>query len=114
MKKKVLKAPAVIQLKKHFNIQEKETGIYKDLDDDTTYYITIPRQLTWQLFAQITHTIKNNIPKEKVNFDAGLAAIYTRQILDVVRIYAHDIELDTLKMLKEKYEEEIEKYDYRR
>lgn len=114
MKKKVLKASAIIQLKKHFTIQEIDHGIYKDLEDETSYYITIPLQLSWQLFAQITFTIKNNIPKEKVNFDAGLAAIYTREILDVVRIYAHGIDIDTLKMLKEKYKEEIEKYNYRK
>jgi hypothetical protein len=106
-KKRNIKTSAIIQLRKHFTIQEIDRGIYKDLDDHSMYYLRINHQLKWQLFTQITQRIKNNF--DMTNFDSALAAIYTKEILDVVRIYSNDITLDKLKVLKEKYIQEIEK-----
>ena len=106
-KKRNIKSDAIIKLKKHFNIQEIGEGIYRDIDDRSMYYIRINHQLTWQLFMQITQKIRNNV--DLSNFDAGLAAIYTKDILDVVRIFSNDITIEKLKLLKDKYNQEIEK-----
>jgi hypothetical protein len=106
-KKKNIKSDAIIKLKKHFTLQEIEKGIYKDVDDSSMFYIRINHQITWQFFMQITQKIRNNI--DLSNFDAGLAAIYTKDILDVVRIFSNDITIEKLKLLKEKYNQEIEK-----
>jgi hypothetical protein len=106
-KKRNIKSDAIIKLKKHFTIQEIGEGIYKDIDDHSMFYLRINHQLTWQMFMQITQRIRNNI--DLSNFDAGLAAIYTKDILDVVRIFSNDISLEKLKLLKEKYNQEIEK-----
>jgi hypothetical protein len=106
-KKRNIRAEGVIQLRKHFKIQEIGDGIYKDLVDPAMFYIRINHQLTWQLFMQITQKIRNNV--DNSNFDSALAAIYTIDILDVIRIYANNISLENLKLLKEKYLQEIKK-----
>lgn len=111
MKKRNVSASAVIQLKKHFNISQIEEGIYKDIDDSSMLYIAIPRQLSWQLFVQLTQKIRNNIDKKMANFDAALATIYTREILDVVRIYAREMNTEWLKEIQNRYLEEISKLD---
>lgn len=106
-KKKNMKADALIKLKKHFTIQEIEEGIYKDLDDHSMFYLRINQQLTWQMFLQVTQRIRLNF--NLANFDAGLGAIYTKDILDVVRIFSNDISIEKLRLLKEKYNQEIQK-----
>jgi hypothetical protein len=87
MKKRTMKGKGVIQLKKLFNIEQIEDGIYKDLDDPSMFYVTLTRQVNWQTFVQITQRVRYNIEKELANFDAALGAIYTKKILDVARIY---------------------------
>ena len=106
-KRRNIKANGIIQLRKHFTIQEIDDGIYKDMEDNSMFYLNINHQLNWQIFMQITARIKNNV--DSSNFDAALAAIYTKDILDVIRIYSNDISLEKLKLLKEKYIHEIDK-----
>lgn len=100
---------AIIKIKKHFIIEEIEEGIYKDLDDNAMFYIRMPKQINWQVFVKISLIIKNNI--DNANYDAALAVIYTRNLLDVVRIYARGISVEKLRLLKMKYGEEILKLD---
>jgi hypothetical protein len=107
-RKKNLKADALIQLKKLFTITEISDEIYHDLDEHSTYYIRIHKQLSWQNFIHITQNVRNNT---SINFDGALAAIYCKNILDVVRIYAPDIDINTLIKLKERYNLEIQKFD---
>ncbi len=104
---KNVSATGIIKLKKPFIIEELENGIYRDVKDQSMYYISIPKQINWQIFARITGIIKNNI--DNANFDAAIAAIYTREILDVVRIYGKDIPIEKLRLLKNKFSEEIKK-----
>ena len=106
-KKRNIRAEGVIQLRKHFRIREIRDGIYEDMDDPAMFYLRIRQQLSWQLFMEITRKIRNNI--DHANFDAALAAVYTRDILDFIRIYAKNISLESLKEIKEKYDQEIEK-----
>ena len=102
---KNVSATAIIKLKKPFIIEELEKGIYRDVMDPSMHYLSIPKQINWQIFARITGIIKNNI--DNANFDAAIAAIYASNILDVVRIYAKEISLEKLRWLKSKYSEEI-------
>jgi hypothetical protein len=104
-KSKNINATAIIKIKKHFILERLEDGVYKDQEDDSMYYISIPKQVNWQVFAKITGSIKNNI--DNANFDAALAVIYTKDMLDVVRIYAKEISVDRLRLIKLKYAEEI-------
>ena len=104
-----ISATAIIKIKKHFIIEEIEEGIYKDLEDHSMFYIRMPKQINWKVFAKITGIIKNNI--DNANYDAALAVIYTKNMLDVVRIYARDISMEKLRFLKLKYCEEIMKLE---
>ncbi len=103
MKKRTINAKGVIQLKKIFNIEVVEEGIYKDLDDPSMFYVTLPRQVNWQMFVQITQRVRNNIDKKLVNFDAALGAIYSKEILDVARIYSKETTIEKLRIIQKKY-----------
>lgn len=107
-KKRNVESDAVIQLKKHFTIEEIDEDIYRDLDEHSTYYFCIPKQMSWQLFQKLTQIVRNNT---SANFDGAMAAIYSKNILDVVRIFAPGISLDTLKQLKTRYIQELQKFD---
>ena len=77
-----------------------EDGIYKDCDEKSTFYLQISRQLSYQEFVKVIRSVRNNIEAEKTNFDAALAAVYTKDILDLVRIYKEDASIEYLKELK--------------
>jgi CRISPR/Cas system CMR-associated protein Cmr1 (group 7 of RAMP superfamily) len=109
LKKKNIKSEAVITLKKLYDIEPIEDNIFKDNDEPSTFYIKISRQLSYEQFRKITFRVKNNIDKDLVNFDAALAAIYTKEVMDVVRIYAKDTDPEKLRIILRTYEEELEK-----
>lgn len=111
MKSKKIQNQGVITLKKLFNLEKIEKGFYKDLDDDATYYIQISKQLSYQEFVKVIKKVRNNIEAEKTNFDAALAAVYTREILDMIRIYHNDASLAYLKELKTAIEAEIKRME---
>jgi len=111
LKKKSVKAEGVITLKKLFCMEVIEGGYFKDSDDDSTFYFQIDKQLSYQEFSSIIKNIKNNIDTEKTNFDAALAAIYTKEVLDVVRIYSKGADLKFLKEIKDLLSLEIKKLD---
>ncbi len=107
MKKKKVSSQAIIQLKKSFYLREAEEGIYFDLEEPLMYYLKIPIQLKWNAFKSITGKVKQNI--DYSGFDAAPGAIYLRDLIDVVRIYARDWEIDQLRNVREKYLSEIKK-----
>lgn len=107
LKKRTVNANSVISLKKIFDIEPIEEFIFKDNDEPSTFYVEITQQLSWEQFRQLTYRVRNNIDKDKTNFDAALAAIYTKNVMDVVRIYAKDIEVERLRLIRKTYEEEI-------
>jgi hypothetical protein len=108
LKKRNIKGDGIIQLKKHFELEALGEGIYKDLEDPLMYYIRIPRHLSWQVFMEITTSIKHNL--DNLNFDGALGSIYLKDIIDVVRIFAKDMELGDLTMIRQQYLEELRKY----
>ncbi|MCF8379859.1 MAG: hypothetical protein K9H49_09805 [Bacteroidales bacterium] len=110
-KKRTVRAEGVITLKKVFNLEVLEDDILKDLDDDSTFYFRLPKQLSYQEFVAVIKNLRNNIASEKTNFDAALAAIYTKEILDVVRIYAKGASLAFLAELRGLVEIEIKRLD---
>lgn len=108
LKKKKIEGQAIIQIKKYFELEILEEGIYKDLEDENMFYLVISENLTWKLFKEITEHLKRNHPEW--HFDAALGSIFFKEIVDVVRIYSSDIDLEQLKALGETYEKEIKKY----
>ena len=107
-KKKKISGEAIIELNKHFELERMDEGIYKDMLDPLMYYIEVPRHLTRRLFLEITATIRHNI--DNLNFDAAVGAIYLKDIIEVVRIFAKDVSREDLKVIQEKYIDEIRKY----
>lgn len=111
LKKKNIKQQAVITLKKLFDIEPIEDKIYKDNDEPSTFYIQISRQLSFEQFRKLTVNVRANVDKDKANFDAALVAIYTKDVMDAVRIYAKDIDVEKLKLILTTYEEELKKME---
>ena len=108
LKKKSIKGDGIIELKKHFELEALGEGIYKDLEDPLMFYLGIPKHLSWQIFLEVTTSIKHNL--DNLNFDGALGSIYLKDIVDVVRIFAKDMELDDLSMIRQQYLDELRKY----
>lgn len=106
-KKKNIKDVALLNIKKAFHIEEIEEGIYKDIGTPKMFYLTIPH-ISWNLFEEITKNIKNNIPNK--NYDAALGLFFIHKVIDVVRLYGKEMDIDYLKSLRNKYIQEIEKF----
>ncbi|MFW5821592.1 MAG: hypothetical protein ACOCWA_09890 [Bacteroidota bacterium] len=111
LKPRNIRQQAVITLKKLFDIQQIDDDIFKDNDESSTYYIRIHRQLSFEQFRKLTINVRNNIDREKANFDAGLAAIYTKDVMDAIRIYAKDIDSEKLKLIHHTFKEELRKME---
>ena len=105
MKKKSIRASGLIRINKVFIIKKIVDHIYKDLDDELTYYIDIPFHFDWQLFKQVSLNVKNNL--ENSNFDAAPGFIYLKNIMDFVRLYIKNPEVIRLQNVREKFLEEI-------
>jgi len=105
--KKMSPFSGLIKIRKYFNLEPVQGNIYRDLDNSAMAYFEIPSLLNWETFERITMAIKNNMT-DKNNFDAGLGVFFTPQgIIDNVRIYDEELNLDDLKYIREKYLEEI-------
>jgi len=99
----------LIKLKKFFNVEEQESGIYISPHRQDMAYLKIPKQVNWETFRKHTNMVKNNISDN--SFDVVCGAFYTKnKIEDVLRIYKPDIKMDLLKEIKAGYEYEIAKY----
>ena len=108
MKKRKISGEGVIELQKHFELEKLDEHIYKDLLDPLMYYVEIPKHLSWKMFFEITTSVRHNI--DKLNFDAAIGAIYLKDIIEVVRIFAKDMSKEDLKVIRNKYLEELRKY----
>ena len=107
-RKRSIQGDGLIELTKQFELEAMGDHIYKDLEDALMYYFQIPGQLNWQLFFDLTISIRHNI--DNMNFDAAMGTLYMKEIIDVVRIFAKDMALDDLSMIRQRYLEELRKY----
>ena len=105
-KKQKIDSIGLIKIQKHFVINELTEGIFEDEEEEHTTYLQVPVYLTWPQFKSITYKIKNNM--DDSNFDAAQGLFYRRgSIVDVVRIYAHNIDLNKLEDIRSRYLKEI-------
>ena len=107
-KSKKIEAPGIIQLRKHFDVKYIGDDIFTDNRDSSMYYLAIPYQISWSLFRDVTIKIKHNIDNN--NFDAALGSFYLKEIVEFVRIYAKNLEIDRLKMIRGKYVDALQKF----
>jgi hypothetical protein len=96
---------AIIKVDKFFDFAEGEEGLMFDNNPHMAYFC-INRCISWKLFAQITKSIKNNWDFK--DFDAAFGTMYKNgEIEDIVRIYWEKLNLDKLKLIRDKYLKEI-------
>jgi hypothetical protein len=105
-KKQIAPYESIIRIRKFFEMKELEPGIFIDVDCENQFYIETPALLSWDTFEKITLDIKYNI--EDSNFDAAMVYIYTSKgILDLVRIFNTDKDVEKLRFLRSKYLEKL-------
>ncbi len=107
MKNRKFNNDGVINVMKHFQLDEFEEGIYKDLGNPLMNYLQVPVRLSWKVFEKMTVYIKNNL--ENSNFDAAMGVIYLKDVMDVVRIFEKGMNVGFLKQIRGMYLEEIRK-----
>ena len=97
---------SLISVRKYIIMDEIADRIYKDAEMANTYYIVVDKYLKWEQFEQISISIRNNW-QHKI-YDAAQAGVYCQKgVIELVRIYDRDTNIDLLKYLKEKYDIEI-------
>jgi hypothetical protein len=103
MKDRKLEAfSGLIKIRKYFELEKTEDGLFKDLETPQMAYFFIPEQLSWNVFESITHNLKVNPDYE--NFDAALGVFFTPEgVIDSVRIYHEEIDMEMVKVLRERY-----------
>jgi hypothetical protein len=107
MKRKSFNAPGLMRITKIFMIEKLDDHIFRDLEDENTYYLAVPYHFNWNLFRKVTLNIKNNL--DNSNFDCASGFIYLKDMMEFVRVYVHNPEIGRLKIIREKYLEEIVK-----
>ncbi|MDG5800732.1 hypothetical protein QA597_10215 [Marinilabiliaceae bacterium ANBcel2] len=94
--------PAIIRIKKFFILEEPHPGVFIDLTEKDHGYFTIPIQLSWKYFEDLTHKIKCNW--ERSVFDAAIGHFHVNfGIQDMIRIYNKDLNLEYLMAVRKMY-----------
>lgn len=97
---------AFIMLRKFIPFEEFSEGFYFDSDNKNQAFFVIDKKLDWHTFKNITKQVRENV--NRIDFDASLALIYSNEnITDMVRIYSKKMDIELLKILKQKYDERI-------
>ncbi len=107
MKKRKINDPGLIRINKVFCLERLSPDIFKDLEHEHTFYVSVPVHLNWTLFKKVTEKVKNNIVNS--NFDCASGFIYQKTILELVRIYTHNTDVNRFQTIRNKYLEEIDR-----
>jgi len=108
VRKKHIDSTGLILIRKHFNIEEIEDGIYRDVSESSKFYVELPESLEWEEFKQMTFHIRNNI--DNSNFDAAQGVFHrSKGIVENVRLYICEGEFDKVKQIQKMYIELIQK-----
>jgi len=107
-KQKSIDSKGLIIIKKVFSVSEMEEGLYNDLEEDSKYYIELPKDLPWDVFQEFTSNIRNNI--DNSNFAAAQGVFYRKSgIVELVRLYICEGDMDSIKKIRRMYSDLIEK-----
>lgn len=108
--REIKKVKTIIRVRKFLEMEEIEKDIYKDLEQENAYYIKLPHEVAWDEFEDITKVIKTNF--EYRSFDAALGMIYIKQgVVDLLRVFDVDADIEKLRILKDRYEREIAQFE---
>ena len=93
---------SIIRIGKFFRIRKIADGIYEDMDVSQFFYLQVPSQINWDLFEEMTKNIRYNI--ETIIFDAAQTSVYDANgLVDFVRIYDTDKDIDNLISIRNNY-----------
>ncbi|WP_068471585.1 hypothetical protein [Saccharicrinis aurantiacus] len=103
---KNISATAIIRLKKFFCLEEVQEGIYLDRSEKDHGYFTLPRQLKWSEFEEVTKKVKYNW--EATSFDAALGHFHKDfNIVDMVRVFNPNLNVELILEARKKYLQQI-------
>jgi hypothetical protein len=97
-----IKERGVIKLKKYFMLEEVGRGVYFDRKTPELAYFSIPHQIEWDLFEEITKRIKVNVALG--DFDTAIGAFYIGDKVEyIIRVLKIQRSLDIIELLKQDY-----------
>ncbi len=100
--RKVKNAMAMIRLRKFFNLRPIGQNLYFDSVQEHHAYFSIPHQIDWSYFKEITTEVKYN--PAFFHFDGAICFIYEQgEVKDMIRIYREYITAEELKAIRDKY-----------
>lgn len=105
MKLRKIKEPGLIRINKVFCLVRLADEIFRDQEDECTFYLSVPVHLNWTIFKKVTGQVKNNL--DNSNFDCASGFIFLKNILELVRVYTPTADLNRLQLIREKFLEEI-------
>jgi len=106
--RKVSPYESIIRIRKFFNLNKLEAGIYEDLDVKEFFYVQVDKYPEWDVFEEITKNIKYNI--EDLVFDGAQLSVFdSNGIVDFVRIYDEKRNIDKLSFIRKSYVEAYNK-----
>jgi len=107
-KQKMIDSKGLIVINKSFYVEEIEDGLYNDLEEDSKYYIELPKDLPWDVFQEFTTNIKNNL--DNSDFAVAQGVFYRKAgIVEVVRLYICEGEMDKVRTIRKLYADLIQK-----
>jgi len=92
----------LIRVNKFFHVEELEPGVYSDVDEENTYYVTVPSYMNWEEFRKYTFEIKNNSSDSSYDIAKGIFYL-NRGIVEMLRIVRPEATVDFLKKIQKKY-----------
>ena len=96
----------ITRLNKFFSLEQVEDNFYLDTVEANHGYFKIPKLLPWEEFEKLTKQVKYNM--DMLHFDASIGFIYDHfKAIDIIRIYAENLDVDMLKQIRTKYIERI-------
>ena len=96
----------LIRIKRYFTFEKLTDTIFRNTVHPAMNFLVIPDELSWERFEQITLHIKRNLQVD--NFDAAIGFFYdSKGVRDFVRVFAPNISLENLTVIREKYLHEI-------
>jgi len=107
-KKNIKPYESLIKVLKFLEMEEKEENIFTCTPNDEINFIRLPIELDWNLFEEITYFLKYN--NEYKSYDAALSSIYDKTgMIDMVRIFDKEINIEKLRVIKNGYLSEIKR-----
>lgn len=100
--KKISPYESIIWIRKFFNLNKLDNGIYEDMDVKEFFYIKVNKYPEWEVFEDITKNIKYNI--EDLDFDGAQLSVYDSSgLVDFIRIYDKKRFTDQLARIRKYY-----------